>query len=696
MAVSPAPNSAGGSPLALIADDGTVTAWTLEATQLTGVGARDAVGRRAEFFLGRDVGETLSAFADRRAERDGWSQGVRTARGNELNLQVTRLRQDSGDVSWLLSALLPALGSVATGGAGDPQPPAGRQPPGVAVWDLSLRCTMADEVMEQSEGIPQGQLLGRQMAQIVPGADSDAFEAVLRNVLRTGCTIVDYRWELRRRDERREEARPRARTHLVTLSRLEDADGTGVGVCALIVDVTAELRARERLAVLGEASLRIGTSSEVMHTSQELADFVVPRIADYVTVDLAESVLLGQEPLALLDPDAGRIPVFHRAGVASTRPDLREALFARGEPVYVPPSSPFTRVLTTGRSYLQPILDASRDAWFREDEDRARVVRATGMHTLMVLPVREGDAILGVAVFVRTENPRSFDADDLRLAEDLVGQTAPRLNRQRANAHYRDMAVALQQDLLPRRLEGGPGLEIVSRFAPADAEEAVGGDWFDVIALSGSRTALVVGDVVGHGIAAAAAMGRLRTAVRTLAYMDLRPDELLARLDRVAGSFARSESPADAAATSSMTGATCLVLVYDPAARRFEAATAGHLPPALASRDGSTAFVELPPGTPLGYGFAQYEQVGFDACEGDVIAMYTDGLVETRDADIDVGMAHLAAALAHPDLSLPSLGEAVFEGRPAGRLSAFQAELQIKEPVDDATLLLARVDTTGF
>src|SRR6185312_278380 len=143
-----------------------------------------------------------------------------------------------------------------------------------------------------------------------------------------------------------------------------------------------------------------------------------------------------------------------------------------------------------------------------------------GMHTLMVLPIREGDAILGVAVFVRNLNPRPFDEDDLRLAEDLVGQTAPRLNRQRANAHYRAMASALQKDLLPHHLEAGPGLEVVSRFAPADAEEGVGGDWFDVIAMSESRTGLVVGDVVGHGIGAAAAMGRLRTAVRTLAYMD--------------------------------------------------------------------------------------------------------------------------------------------------------------------------------
>lgn len=669
--------AAGETPLALIADDGVITAWTREAARLIGLGAGEAVGRRAGFFLGPDDGRTLSQVADGISCRAGWSDNVRTPLGDQRNLRVTRMHHVGGDASWLLSA---------------PTAPAAPTAPttrtcGVAVWDESLRCTMADDVMEQSEGIPRGRLLGHRMAQILPGIDSDAFEAVVRNVLRTGSSALDYRWELRR-----EATRSRARTHLVSLFRLENADGTGLGVCSLTVDVTAESQERERFAVLGEASLHIGTTSDVMQTSQELADFSVPRIADYVTVDLAESVLLGQEPLALLDPDAGRIPIFHRAGVATQRPDLRESLFARGDPVYVPPTSPFAQVLTTGRSHLQPVLDADRDAWFRDDEERAKNVRATGMHTLMVLPVREGDAILGVAVFVRNLNPRPFDEDDLRLAEDLVGQTAPRLNRQRANAHYRAMASALQKDLLPHHLEAGPGLEVVSRFAPADAEEGVGGDWFDVIAMSESRTGLVVGDVVGHGIGAAAAMGRLRTAVRTLAYMDLPPDELLNRLDRVSSSFSGQVDAADAVATSSMTGATCLVLVYDPATRRCTAASAGHLPPAIVSREGSVRFAEFRPGTPLGYGLSQCEGIEFDISDGDVLALYTDGLVETREADIDVGMGQLAQALAHPELPLPALCEAVFEARRSAQLSDFQAGLQLKEPVDDATLLLARVD----
>lgn len=316
-----------------------------------------------------------------------------------------------------------------------------------------------------------------------------------------------------------------------------------------------------------------------------------------MTVDLAESVRLGEEPLALLGPDAGRIPVFHRAGVASIHPDLREALFERGHPVFVPPSSPFTEVLATGSSHFQPILDPRRDAWFQRDPDRARVVKATGMHTLMIIPVREGDAVLGITAFVRTENPQPFDEEDLRLAEDLAAQTARRLNQQRANAHDRALALALQRNLLPRRLEGGPGLEVASHFVPADVEEGVGGDWYDVIVLTGSRTGLVVGDVVGHGIGAAAAMGRLRTAVRTLAYMDLRPAELLARMDHVLLSFAEGDAT-DEAATSAITGATCMFLLYDPNTHRIAAASASHPPPAIISPEGAVAFLRFPPARP--------------------------------------------------------------------------------------------------
>ena len=231
--------------------------------------------------------------------------------------------------------------------------------------------------------------------------------------------------------------------------------------------------------------------------------------------------------------------------------------------MFVPPASPFTEVLVTGRSFVQPHLpDAANEEWFDSDPERARVVRAFGMHTMMVVPIREGGATLGVVVFVRSANPATFEPEDLRLAEDLVAYTGQRLDDQRRYARERQAAPALQRNLLPHVLNSGPGLEVASRYTPADIEDGVGGDWFDVIALSRGRTALVIGDVVGHGIAAAAAMGRLRTAVRTLAFMGLPPAELFSRVDTAVMSFAEGDRFDDDTA-SPMTGATCLILLYD-------------------------------------------------------------------------------------------------------------------------------------
>jgi len=675
---STAPNAAGETVLALLTDQGIVAAWTRQAENLLGSSAADAVGRWAGFFLGPDRGLTVSAFADRLGSPHGWSNDVPTARGDRRNLRITKLSGAGGEVCWLVCAPAgPAFGGIA------PQQPSERQPVGRAVWDLRLRCAFVNDVKEQQDGIAPARRLGHRMAQVLPGFDAEALETVMRHVLRTGVPATDYGYR-----ERSPAHRFRDRAVLVSIFRLDGADGTPAGVCSLAVDVTRERQTRERLAVLGEASTRIGTTDEIMRTSQELADFLVPRIADYTAVDLAESVRLGEEPLALLSPDAGRIPVFHRAGVASIHPDMREVIYERGSPVFVPSSSPYTDVLTTGRSHFQPILDVEHDSWVLRDPQRARVMKETGMHSFMIIPVREGEAVLGITIMIRTENPRPFDEEDLRLAEDLVAQTARRLNLQRTNAHDRARALALQRNLLPQRLTGGPGVEVASHFVPADVEQGVGGDWFDVIMCGGSQTGLVVGDVVGHGIAAAAAMGRLRTAVRTLAYMDLEPDELLARMDHVLRSFAQGDD-ADEATNPSVMGATCLFLLYDPVTRRAAAASAGHPPPAIVSPEGAVTFPEVPAGAPLGYGLSRYEKVELDVAEGSVIALYTDGLVETRGSDIDAGMARLANALARPRSSLRELCEAAFEARPTDNLAG-EADLQLREPTDDATLLLVR------
>jgi PAS domain S-box-containing protein len=395
---------------------------------------------------------------------------------------------------------------------------------------------------------------------------------------------------------------------------------------------------------IAKASLRIGTTLDVKKTAQELADVAVPALADYATVDLAGTVLPEDEPLHRLDSSDVRIPVFRRAGMASIHEGFPEAIYRLGEAVYVPPESPFTGVLTSGRSYFEPIMDTSPGGWI--DSERLAVIRKTGIHSLIIVPLRARGDILGDAVFVRTDNSAPFSPEDLRLAEGLAARTALSLDNARRYTRERTASLALQRHLLPRKVSGGDALDVASRYLPADVRYGVGGDLFDAIPLSDGRIALVVGDVTGHGINAAAGMGRLRAAVRTLAYLDLPPDEVLCRLDdlvaRISEQFSESEGSL----------ATFLYVVYDPASRYCTMATAGHPPPAIVTPDGTVTFPPLPTGTPIGLGVRTYESVRLELPEGSLIVLYTDGLIETREDSLDAGMDRLRAALSQDPTAL--------------------------------------------
>jgi ABC-type branched-subunit amino acid transport system ATPase component/anti-sigma regulatory factor (Ser/Thr protein kinase) len=236
-------------------------------------------------------------------------------------------------------------------------------------------------------------------------------------------------------------------------------------------------------------------------------------------------------------------------------------------------------------------------------------------------------------------------------------------------------AVNLQQSLLPHGLPEQDALDVAYRYLPAQA--GVGGDWFDVIPLPGARVALVVGDVVGHGMHAAATMGRLRTAVHNFSMLDLPPDDLLAHLDDLVGRIDKDEAAAGGGG-SPITGATCLYAIYDPVSRSCQWARAGHLPPALVHPDGSVEFLDVAAGPPLGLGGLPFESVERRLPEGSRLVLYTDGLVEDRDRDIDVGLELLRDALSGPGRE----PEAICDGV----LDALLPEV----PKDDVALLVAR------
>ncbi|MGY5011309.1 SpoIIE family protein phosphatase [Streptomyces sp. 900105755] len=666
-----------GPAMAVVDAHGVVVAWSPEAERLSGVVADDAIGRFAGRLLADpEVVPSAPVFTDLSRREVGWSGIVGLRRGDgpprDVYLRAHPLTERDGGVRWLVTATeMTAVPSWPMNGAGVRALLTGA-PVGIAVRDTDLRCTWVNDALALQDGIPREKRLGRRLTEVLPGPEAESVEAVMRQVLRSGKPQVDHEYRAWR------PARPQ-QEHAFSTSffRLDDADGRTLGVCVMSVDVTDRQRARERLAVLSEASTRIGTTLEVMNTGQELADLAVARIADYVTVDLAETVAEGEDSLARLGAANGRVPAFRRAGVASVHDGAPESLFARGETVSVPAPSPFTEVLVSGESHLEPVLSTARGAWLDQDRERLEKVRRYGMHSLMIVPIHARGAVLGVAVFLRMGDSVPFETDDLRLAEELVARAALSLDNARRYVRERTAALALQRNLLPGRLLGGAAVEVASRYLPADTEHGVGGDWFDVIPLSGARVALVVGDVVGHGINAAATMGRLRAAVHTLANLDLCPDELLSHLDDTISRLGVEDSdiPERAAAES---GATCLYAVYDPATRRCTMARAGHPPPVIISPRGGMSVPDLPAGLPLGVGPASFESVEVDLPEGCVIAFYTDGLVETRDQDIDAGIRRLGTALARPARPLAELCTAAFDTLPSRALE------------DDATLLLAR------
>jgi len=426
--------------------------------------------------------------------------------------------------------------------------------------------------------------------------------------------------------------------------------------------------ARERLKLLYDAGVGVGTSLDVTRTAEELAEVAVPRFADFVTVDLAEAVLNGGEPEA-----TGRL---RRTAVGGIREDA--PLYPVGEQIMFVATSPQARSLSTGQSFVEPDLSKA-GGWLAQDLERSAQVVEYGIHSLITVPLRVGPLVMGVANFWRSEKPEPFDVEELTLAEELVARAAVSIDNARRYTREHTMAVTLQRSLLPRNLPEQTALDFAYRYLPAQA--GVGGDWFDVLPLSGARVAVVVGDVVGHGLHAAATMGRLRTAVHNFSALDLPPDELLALLDELVGRIDQDEDAEDGGAV--VTGATCLYAVYDPTSRICTIARAGHPPPALVRPDGRVEFPEVPAGPPLGFGGLPFETVELVLEEGSRLVLYTDGLVEDRERDIDVGLELLRTALTGADRSPEDTCRVVLDA------------LLPDRPNDDIALIVARTHALG-
>ncbi|MDI6409834.1 SpoIIE family protein phosphatase [Streptomyces albus] len=487
---------------------------------------------------------------------------------------------------------------------------------GVLVLDGERRLLLANDEAQRLLGLPE-KVLGRHVGALglAPGVG---------DLLASGRAADD---EVHAVGER-----------LLAVNQRPTGHGDGpAGTVATFRDTT-ELReiagqaegAAQRLDLLYTAGLRIGTSLDVVRTAEELADVTVPRFADVTTIDLLDPVIDGREPLP--GPATARRVALRSAGSAHPLEDV-------GSRPRVPPVAVDDEGETV--TVFEPDL-AAADEWRATDPERAERILAAGFHSRITVPMRARGTVFGLAGFWRRDQ-QPFQPEDLASAEELVTRTAVCVDNARRYAREHSMAVTLQRSLLPGRLPEQNAVDAAYRYLPAQA--GVGGDWFDVIPLPGARVALVVGDVVGHGLHAAATMGRLRTAVHNFSSLDLPPDELLAHLDELVARI--DQDPTRGADTEPVTGATVLYALYDPTSGRCHLARAGHPPPVLAHPDGTTTVLEAPANLPLGLGTSPFEMREVTLPEGSRLVLYTDGLIRMRDRDLDERIDLLRSAVGH-------------------------------------------------
>ncbi|MEY9989102.1 PAS domain S-box-containing protein [Streptomyces sp. V4I8] len=658
------------SASAVLDDSGRVVAWSEQATTLLGHRPGDVLGRPIREVLVDSGDKGLIAEATATCRREGGWIGLlpvlhRAGHRVFVGFRARRVQRLDSTVEWLLVG---ALAEDITQWEIDRAVLDGlflRSPVGVVVLGPDLRILRVNQAIARFGGLPPEAYRGRRAGEFLFGPDADLAEAKLRSVLETGRPVIFAEQQSRLLHDLHREL-------VISISafRMQDPSGRVLGVTEIVEDVTDRHRARRRLALLNEAGARIGSTLDVARTARELAEAAVPALADALSVDLLEPVPRGEEPA----PDA-RGPL-RRMAVRSIRPEALTVMHPEGHLFFFPDETAPTRCLAERRPVLDPLLKDTR-GWFITEPDRAEKALAIGVHSLMAVPLAARGVVLGLVCLWRSQRPEPFEEDDLTLAEEFAARAAVCIDNARRYTQQHNAAEALQRSLLPSEVPEHPAVETAHRYLPAHASTGVGGDWFDVIPLSGLRVALVVGDVVGHGMHASATMGRLRAAVHTLAHLDLAPDEVLSRLDDLVDQLATEQRQADENIPQ-IVGATCLYTIYDPVSRHCAMARAGHPPPTVLGPDGRVRPIDLPAGPPLGVGGLPFETAELELDEGSLIALYSDGLLLADRRDVDQGLSLLRSTLAGPSPSLEDTCKAVEDA------------MMPERPADDVTLLLGR------
>ncbi|MEU2434833.1 SpoIIE family protein phosphatase [Streptomyces rubradiris] len=666
-----------------ISPGGLVDQWSLRAEQLFGIPADRAVGTDPiEAFVDPDLRERGQRKMAEILDGREWTGVVPFrmpdrpdgTRGEEglAEVYVMPTRTAEGEKAAVCIVVdVRTLRSIETDLAAS-QAIFGQSPFGFLLIDTDLRVRRANERFASIFGGTPDDHHGKGVHDYLPRPEAERVSATLRRVLETGESITDMHVTgyVPGSEERRHWS--------INLYRVHSGSGRPIGVAWLGTDITARraaareaAAARRNLALLNEAGARIGNSLDLETTARELLDVVVPGFCDLATVDLYQGLLAGDET-----------PPGHADGSA----ELRRVAFASA--VSGAPFSSAGKPVDVGAVHHFPFHSPSAEALRTARPQRVPAEEGGLVQSTLAVPMVAHDTVVGLAQFARTKGSEPFGDRDRDLAVELAARAAVCIDNARLYRREHERALILQRSLLPPGDPEASGLDIACRYLPGNAATEVGGDWFDVIELPGHRTALVVGDVMGRGLRAAVAMGELRTAVRTLALLDLEPAEVLSALDEIARGLGTPGGVQQATRTarqprdadlSEVYLATCVYAVYDSVTRRCTFANAGHLPPVLVEPGEPALMLDVPPGMPLGVGGEPFEEVEVELPEGALLALYTDGLVESRDHPLDEGLQAFIGALTDPGRPLEDVCDHVLN------------TLDTHHGEDDIALLMARV-----
>lgn len=525
---------------------------------------------------------------------------------------------------------------------------------GLHVLDAQLR---VERVNTLSDAVAPERIVGLHFTEAYRLQDPEEAEELLGGVLESGAPVVNHviRGQLMG-------APGPDRSLMVTVHRLDDPSGRPLGLLAAVVDVNEGEKSRARVDALAAIRREVGHSLDMEAICQGFVGALVPQFADIAVIEVVDEVLRGSR--APLSPVRSDVPL-RRAAQLGADGDAPV-----GVTRHLPEGTPYALAANDLRPRLVRL--GPDTPWLDSDPAGAHLVTATGAHSLIVAPLKLHGAFFGLVSLYRCPGSEPFDERDLTLALTAAAHTALSIETSRRYAHDHVIASTVQRRLLPQHNGARIAVETAHVLLPGRNS----GCWFDTIGLSGARTALIIGNVAGHGLQTAITMGQLRTALHALSGLDLDPDEVLARLNDTADRLARerrSLPPGDSLHRQPLT-ATCLYAVYDPFTRTCTVARAGHPAPLAVDPDGRTIDFDVPEGPALfSDDSAPFATATIELDEGSVLAFLTGSLLSD-----DASVTRVRDALASPGRRLRELCDAVVYSLPAGA-----------HP-DGAALLLAR------